>query len=328
MHRHAVFWQFLPLAVAEVVRTRSVDPIADYVQFPEAVDCGGHYARTCAGCPQMMGDSWCNGQCTWVFSECEFTTFWVRFKRHWNDFTDWCWNLVGEFLDWVWDLEWHLALLWGPWVLLLGVGMLAYSITYKQRVVDAFPSLIVDRSPDYDSWRHREMTVLDSLKDPRTCLWSFLCTPVLAAKNYHVGKVCNFWFSCPIIFLMYTPLFCVAAVLRAWFATKLQRNLRYKPNCIEEISMSFCCICCAVGRESIEVDAAEHMLVSCPFETESTLVLDVVDNVVSAPRSLWHRMFGSSEDREESERSSWFGHDRDSHRSCWGGSHSRSCFGS
>lgn len=29
------------------------------------VKCGGHYAHTCAECPQGKGAEWCNGDCSW-----------------------------------------------------------------------------------------------------------------------------------------------------------------------------------------------------------------------------------------------------------------------
>jgi len=35
-----------------------------------AVSCGGHYASSCAECPQGNGAAWCNGDCTWENNQC------------------------------------------------------------------------------------------------------------------------------------------------------------------------------------------------------------------------------------------------------------------
>ena len=35
------------------------------------VNCGGHDAGSCAGCPQGNGQAWCNGECQWIDGECE-----------------------------------------------------------------------------------------------------------------------------------------------------------------------------------------------------------------------------------------------------------------
>ena len=34
------------------------------------VSCGGHYASSCAECPQGNGASWCNGDCIWANGKC------------------------------------------------------------------------------------------------------------------------------------------------------------------------------------------------------------------------------------------------------------------
>lgn len=34
------------------------------------IDCGAHYASTCADCHQGHGETWCNGQCTWKEGQC------------------------------------------------------------------------------------------------------------------------------------------------------------------------------------------------------------------------------------------------------------------
>ena len=35
------------------------------------VSCGNHYANTCADCPQGNGAYWCNGDCEWVYGQCQ-----------------------------------------------------------------------------------------------------------------------------------------------------------------------------------------------------------------------------------------------------------------
>ena len=35
------------------------------------MDCGSHYANSCAECPQENGASWCNGDCKWCDGNCQ-----------------------------------------------------------------------------------------------------------------------------------------------------------------------------------------------------------------------------------------------------------------
>ena len=35
------------------------------------VSCGNHGAPTCADCPQSRGETWCNGECTWLSGTCQ-----------------------------------------------------------------------------------------------------------------------------------------------------------------------------------------------------------------------------------------------------------------
>jgi hypothetical protein len=35
------------------------------------VSCGGHYASSCAECPQGNGAAWCNGECIWINDQCQ-----------------------------------------------------------------------------------------------------------------------------------------------------------------------------------------------------------------------------------------------------------------
>jgi len=37
----------------------------------KAVNCGSHYAESCADCPKGNGAAWCGGECAWVNNQCE-----------------------------------------------------------------------------------------------------------------------------------------------------------------------------------------------------------------------------------------------------------------
>merc|ERR1719203_1045691 len=50
------------------------------------VDCGGHYAETCAVCPQGHGYLWCNGDCTWAWGMCRYTNWFSSFLKLIADF--------------------------------------------------------------------------------------------------------------------------------------------------------------------------------------------------------------------------------------------------
>ena len=36
----------------------------------DKVSCGNHRAKSCAGCPQGNGATWCSGDCQWVGMKC------------------------------------------------------------------------------------------------------------------------------------------------------------------------------------------------------------------------------------------------------------------
>jgi len=51
-------------------------PVAPSTPLPVAspttpVSCGGHYASSCAECPQGNGAAWCNGDCIWINDQCQ-----------------------------------------------------------------------------------------------------------------------------------------------------------------------------------------------------------------------------------------------------------------
>merc|ERR1711953_280114 len=39
------------------------------------VNCGGHTAKTCQGCPKGNGKYWCNGECQWRYNQCQKNSF-------------------------------------------------------------------------------------------------------------------------------------------------------------------------------------------------------------------------------------------------------------
>merc|ERR1719203_1259454 len=105
-----------------------IDLIGDFIVPPEVVNCGGHYAETCTLCPRGQGPLYCNGQCIWVYANCEHNTAWTSLKRSLHDVSDWCWIML------IWCLWMYF-----PAILLLGIGMFVFAVLYKNRVVDEFP---------------------------------------------------------------------------------------------------------------------------------------------------------------------------------------------
>jgi hypothetical protein len=54
----------------------TVAPVAPSTPAPVVspttnVSCGGHFASSCAECPQGNGAAWCNGDCIWVNNQCQ-----------------------------------------------------------------------------------------------------------------------------------------------------------------------------------------------------------------------------------------------------------------
>merc|ERR1719507_1183344 len=101
--------------------------------------------------------------------------------------------------------------------------------------------------------------------------------PLVAAKNYEVGRVCPFWPSCCIMFAgMYSPFYCLTAIVRTCMSRKLKRNLGLEPNCCMDFILSLFCWPCEVGRESLEVDEAVGVEVTCLNQVRTTWVPPVV----------------------------------------------------
>lgn len=273
-------------AIASVV---AADPLhligspfsQDWERPSTSVSCGGHYAESCRVCPQHNGQPWCNGDCLWVFDSCESKSPWTSVKLE-----------VEHQIH-----QWYLWCL----VILLIAGVTAgYAYVYKKKVVDQFPRDIEEHDGEFDEFKDREVGLFQVCGQPHTLLWSLFCSPVLAAKNYHVGDVLSFWPSCLALSItLYSPFPCLAVLLRAVLSSRLQRNLEHKPNFILELLSGLFCFPCAVGRESIEVDEVEYMDVQCPFKVESTAPIAeemklMEDEILENPqRTCW----GSTKDR-------------------------------
>lgn len=209
------------------------------------VDCGGHYAETCEVCPQGYGDLWCHGDCEWAFGGCSNSEgLMSRLRRR---------------------LYWMLPLSMASLCILT-----CYAAIYQKQVVSEYPQRIPDRGRESLGWRERRFGwgVFAMFSDLPTAMWALCCTPVLAAKNYHVGNVLGFWPSCCLITCtMYTPLHCIGAIIRTMLSRALKRNLGYyESNCCTDFALSLCCFPCEVGRESLEVDEAEGVQVRCLFD--------------------------------------------------------------
>merc|ERR1719210_2342854 len=142
--------------------------------------------------------------------------------------------------------------------------MVVYAAVYKTKVVSKFPQEIGEGEEVAESecgddlaFEERKYGLLAVFERGRTsaCVWSFFCTPVLAAKNYEVSRVLGFWPSCLCLgFLMYSPLYCVAVLIRTMLSARLKRKMKYEPRFFKDCMMTCFCLPCEVGRESLEVD--------------------------------------------------------------------------
>jgi Cys-rich protein (TIGR01571 family) len=266
-----------PFQGSLLIGVAALAPVAAQLPFTDAtislvVDCGGHFAESCAVCPQANGDLWCNGKCMWFNGACQETTLWLSF-RQFTRWTFWLW------VDWI------------PIVLLIGLVMLAYAVVYKKKIVEDIPqeSISVNDDPDFDSWQDREVGLFDCFKYPDQALWATFCTPVVAAKNYSTGRVMPYWPACLVtfcgIFTLFWPAFCLLAIIRTVMAGKLKRNLSIKPNFGLDCLVNIFCLPCEIGRESIEVNDALGVKIKCPFEVEKSLAAKIEMLEESADRT-------------------------------------------
>lgn len=266
-----------------------------------SVSCGGHFAETCTACPMGKGRSWCNGDCGWAFGGC---------------------RPIGA-IETVAGGSWSVKLLnsfTGSWFLTAAI-MLCYACCYKMKVVDKYPdgiSEVKERNHD-DDCVDREVGIFEVFKHPNMCLWAFCCTPVLAAKNYHVGKVMSYWPACIAMFITtsFPPFFCLAVLLRACWSMSLQRNLKHETNCIKELIAGCFCFPCAVGRDSLEVDNDEWVTVKCLFEIEKTWVPEPVQEFVEKSERMCDRSCNHHDDwLKKGDRSCWKSEHGDKTRIC------------
>lgn len=226
----------------------------------QQVNCGGHFAETCHACPTDFSWAWCNGDCLWAFSRCRRSTPSAYAAR----------------------LLEAIAVTWYSWlpvvVVAAAVTMYLYAIGYRKWVVSKYPLEIQDslkeKRRDPAMLEERRLGLSAVLSDPNTCLWAFCCTPVLAAKNYHVGQVLHFWPSCLALgFTLYSPFLCAAVLARTSLSARLQRNLGYRPSSLATgCLLNLFCLPCEVGRESLEVDMLECMEAQCLFDIRSTWI--------------------------------------------------------
>jgi hypothetical protein len=217
------------------------------------VNCGGLFAETCAVCDQGNGESWCNGDCVWVNDDC-------RDKTVSNSLLKFFTVTSG-------------AGIWGStsWVVSASI-MFCFACVYKAKVVNQLShDRIPERNQDYDKWSDRKYGLFDCLFKPNTCLYTTLCMPLVAAKNYEVGRVCPFWPACIIMFVgMFSPFYCLTACIRTVWSGRLKRNLGYRSSCLMDLLYSLFCWPCEVGRESLEVDEALGVEISCINRVKTT----------------------------------------------------------
>lgn len=264
-----------------------------------SVNCGGHFSETCKACPFGHGANWCHGDCVWSWGSCRTSTGGASSI-----------DPASQWFLWV-----------GGWLLFL-VVVFAYATVYKSRVVDELPEDLDVPDEDFDDWEDHEKGLFSVFSHSSTCLWAFFCTPVLAAKNYDVGKVAPYWMSCITLgALMYSPLWLLAAVVRAIWSSRLQRNLRHKTNFCLELLTGIFCFWCAVGRDSLELDEELRAEITCPFNVERTWFQHFVDEGFKKENS--RRCCGPSEkgwrenghNKHHKERSCWSS-DKDSRGCC------------
>jgi len=178
--------------------------------------------------------------------------------------------------------------------------MLCYACIYKSKVVDEFPDKFIqpNNDPECEAWEDQTVGLFDCFYNPNQCLWALFCTPVLAAKNFHVAKVCGYWPSFCLMWTMYfSPLACISVVMHTMMATKLQRNLYHQSSCCWEFILSLCCMPCAVGRESMEVDHKAFTAVRCMFTVEqiNSGMIDQIDALVDPNHTLKDRFCGPAD---------------------------------
>jgi len=258
---------------------------ADADRLP--LDCGGHWAETCRMCPKGNGELWCNGDCAWHHGDCIEPTLMTRL------------HVYLEWSFWIWCTT-------GPWVVLIGLFMGCYAAVYKKKVLDEIPhDVIYEKDRDFDEWEPRTVGLFACFQAPNQLLWSLFCSPVVAAKNFQVGNVMNFWPACMLMFCgvysAFWPVYCCMIGVRTALSGKLKRNMGFRPNFFADCCTTMFCFPCEVGRESIEVDRAIGVDIQCPF---------IVDKSFFAQAEMLE------EEIKEGLHASWDATGRQCHRMC------------
>lgn len=222
-------------------------------------------AETCAACTSTKNTAaWCNGECEWSNGACVPAGSGNPVQNVFHTVDD---DSQGHW--------WWLPLGFGIHCF-SGILVLIYACIYKVKIVDQYHDDIskLDGLIEDHVFNERKVGLCDMWKYPSTALWAIFCTPVLAAKNYQIGKAGpTYWCACIVLFVTLSPPFYLIAVaVRAIWSMRLQANLRHKmgrSGCCRECIVGLFCFPCAVGRDSLEVDEEEWVEVTCPFRIEA-----------------------------------------------------------
>jgi len=254
-----------PLLAAQLAHQAAAQGYALQAQPQTPVkNCGGLFAESCAVCTQGNGEAWCNADCIWISDECKDRTPANTVLKFFTEVsTEGVWGLAN----------WTVT----------GAIMFCFALAYKSKVVNVLNhDKIRERGEDYNAWSERKRGLFDCFFERNTCLYTTFCTPLVAAKNYEVGRVCPFWPACVIMFIgMYSPLYCVTACIRTVWSGRLKKNMGYRPVFCLDFIYSLFCWPCEVGRESLEVDEAVDVEISCINVVKSTWVPKPMKEVVA-----------------------------------------------
>jgi len=211
------------------------------------VNCGGHFDYNCRTCPGGNGAAWCNGDCTWV----ELTPGWLGEER--GECVERLLNAPGQ--------EAADIYYWLTSFLVSGIIMFIFACFYKQRVISGRPEL-PKVGPIGTGPARRGL--FDCFWHPDTCLYVTFCLPVVAGKNYYAAGMCSFWTGCICTFLgTYSPFYCLTACIRAMLAGTVQEKLSTRREPIWNCFTALFCFPCAIGQESLEVDAEIGADITC-----------------------------------------------------------------
>jgi len=245
---------------------------------PGYVDCGGHFAKMCALCPEGNGDVWCNGECSWVVGlgghgQCMHASV-----------VPWLPELPGGIFG---HLIWWLTSFCG-----CGCIMLIWAAVYKTQVIEEMP-----RVPEMFNITGKKLNLLACFLDPHTCLYTTFCMPIVIGKNYYGARVMDFWPGCILSYILtYSPFCCIGAVIRTVLAQQVQKNLGHTENIFVTFLMNTFCLPCAVGKESLEVDEETGVKITCLCNLWKPppipVIAPVIVEVDNAKDRVCHNSFG------------------------------------